>query len=320
MKIVVLDGYTLNPGDLSWDGFRNLGELTVYDKTGSRDIAVRAAGAEAVLTNKTPLDSRTLEGLLPHLKYVGVLATGYNVVDTGAALRLGMTVTNIPAYGTASVAQMTFALLLELCNHVWQHSDAVRSSRWVSSPHWCFWDYPLTELHGKTIGITGFGNIGRQTADIAGAFGMNILANDRRQDDQSHRKNFRWSGLNDIFRESDVLTLHCPLTPETEGLINRESLKLMKKTAFLINTSRGGLVVEDDLASALNNNMIAGAAVDVLSTEPPDASNPLLRAKNCIITPHISWATLEARKRLMDIAANNLKSFLDGQPVNTISA
>jgi glycerate dehydrogenase len=317
MKIVVLDGYTLNPGDLSWDGFEELGELTIYNRTPENKIIERAGKAEIVLTNKTPLSSKTLK-LLPSLKYIGVLATGYNVVDTEAANNQGIVVTNIPAYGTASVSQMTFALLLELCHHVQRHSDAVMAGKWSASPEWCFWDYPLTELHNKTIGIIGFGNIGQGTADIATAFGMKILAHDRNESDQSHRKNFTWTSLPELFRESDAISLHCPLTTETKGIINKSNLSLMKSTAFLINTARGPIIIEDDLAEALNNGVIAGAGLDVLSAEPPLPENPLFKAKNCIITPHISWATGEARSRLMDTAVANLKGFLDGKPVNTV--
>lgn len=317
MKIVVLDGYTLNPGDLSWDGFKEYGDIAIYDRTPENMIIERAGMAEIVLTNKTPLSSETIK-LLPSLKYIGVLATGYNIVDIEAANNQGIVVTNIPAYGTASVTQMTFALLLELCHHVQRHSDAVMDGSWSASSDWCFWDHPLIELQDKTIGIIGFGNIGQRTADIAAAFGMRIIAHDRNEIDQSHRKNFRWSNLPGLFKESDVITLHCPLTPETRGIINKTSLSMMKGTAFLINTARGPLVIEEDLAAALNNGIIAGAGLDVLSLEPPESSNPLFSARNCLITPHISWATLEARNRLMDIAVANLKSYLKGNPANVV--
>jgi glycerate dehydrogenase len=317
MKIVVLDGYTLNPGDLNWDGFKESGEIILYDRTPENEIIERAGKAEIVLTNKTPLSSKTLK-LLPYLKYIGILATGYNIVDIESANNQGIVVTNIPAYGTASVPQMTFALLLELCHHVQRHSDAVIAGRWSSSPDWCFWDHPLVELKDKTIGIIGFGNIGQRTADIATAFGMKILAHDRNESDQPHRNNLRWAKLPEIFRDSDVITLHCPLTPETKGIINKSNLALMKSTAFLINTSRGPLIAEEDLAEALNSGIIAGAALDVLSVEPPLPDNPLFQAKNCIITPHISWATREARKRLMEIAIANLRGFLDGNIVNRV--
>ncbi|MFO7574461.1 MAG: D-2-hydroxyacid dehydrogenase [Bacteroidales bacterium] len=317
MKIVVLDGYTLNPGDLSWDDFKEYGDIVLYDRTPEDKIIERAGMAEIVLTNKTPLSSETLKHL-PHLKYIGVLATGYNIVDIESANNQGVVVTNIPAYGTASVSQMTFALLLELCHHVQRHSDAVMTGKWSASSDWCFWDYPLVELQDKTIGIIGFGNIGHKTADIATAFGMNVMAHDRNESDQSHRKNFNWTRLPELFREADVISLHCPLTPETKGIINKANLALMKRTSFLINTARGPLIVEEDLAEALNNDIIAGAGLDVLSLEPPALNNPLFQAKNCIITPHISWATREARRRLMKIATGNLRRYLNGNPVNLV--
>lgn len=317
MKIVVLDGYTLNPGDLSWDGFKEYGDIVLYDRTPEDKIIERAGMAEIVLTNKTPLSSETLKHL-PHLKYIGVLATGYNIVDIESANNQGIVVTNIPAYGTASVSQMAFALLLELCHYVQRHSDAVMAGKWTASPDWSFRDYPLVELQDKTIGIIGFGNIGQRTADIATAFGMKILAHDRNESDQSHRKNFNWTRLPELFKESDVITLHCPLTPETKGIINKANLAFMKRTSFLINTARGPLIVEEDLAEALNNEVIAGAGLDVLSLEPPALNNPLFQAKNCLITPHISWATREARSRLMDIAVANLKGFLSDNAINTV--
>jgi len=318
MKIVVLDGYTLNPGDLSWDGLKQIGDVTIYDRTPTDQIVERAAGAEIVFTNKTPLNKEVINQLST-LKYIGVLATGYNVVDTEAAKENGIIVTNIPGYGTDSVAQMVFALLLELCHHVQSHSELVRQGKWAQSVDFCYWDYPLVELAGKTMGIIGFGNIGRKVADIATAFGMHIIANDKQQTDQSSRKNFKWADVNQLLEEADVVSIHCPLFPETKGLINRESLKLMKKTAFLLNTARGPVIVDEDLAEALNNGTIAGAGIDVLSVEPPSNDNPLFAAKNCIITPHIAWATKEARTRLMDIAVNNLLSFLNGSPVNIVN-
>ena len=318
MNIVVLDGYTLNPGDLSWDGLKQIGDVTIYDRTPTDQIVERAAGAEIVFTNKTPLNKEVIYQLST-LKYIGVLATGYNVVDTEAAKENGIIVTNIPGYGTDSVAQMVFALLLELCHHVQSHSELVRQGKWAQSVDFCYWDYPLVELAGKTMGIIGFGNIGRKVADIATAFGMHIIANDKQQTDQSSRKNFKWADVNQLLEEADVVSIHCPLFPETKGLINRESLKLMKKTAFLLNTARGPVIVDEDLAEALNNRTIAGAGIDVLSVEPPSNDNPLFAAKNCIITPHIAWATKEARTRLMDIAVNNLLSFLNGSPVNIVN-
>ena len=256
---------------------------------------------------------------LPDLKYIGVLATGYNVVDVDYAKTKGIAVANVPGYGTASVVQMTFALLLELCQHVQSHSDSVRQGDWAASPDFCYWNYPLIELEGKTIGIIGFGSIGQKVADIASAFGMNILGFSRTRSDQAHRKNFKWVELNDLLQESDVVSVHCPLFPETQGIINKDSLKLMKRSAFFLNTSRGPLMVDQDLADALNEGVIAGAGIDVLSVEPPAANNPLFKAKNCLITPHIAWATKEARSRLMGIAENNLSSFLNQKPINIVN-
>jgi glycerate dehydrogenase len=318
MKIVVLDGYTLNPGDLSWDGLEKFGDLTIYDHTPFDMTVERAKGAEIVFTNKTPLGEKELSQL-EGLKYIGVLATGYNVVDIDAAKKRNIIVTNIPTYGTKSVAQMVFALLLEMTQHVQHHSDAVRNGEWSRCRDFCFWKYPLIELAGKTMGIIGFGRIGQAVADIAQAFGMKVLAYDVYKSDQSHRPDFKWAELDELLTESDVISLHCPLFPETEGIINANSLKKMKKSAFLINTSRGPLVVDEDLANALNNGDIAGAALDVLSVEPPKIDNPLLKAKNCIITPHIAWATKEARSRLMDIAVDNLEQYIKGNPVNVVN-
>jgi len=318
MKIVVLDGYTLNPGDLSWERLLDLGEVVLHDRTPSDKILERSKGAEVLITNKTPLTEEIMKSL-PDLKYIGVLATGYNVVDAEAAKRRNIIVTNVPAYSTMSVAQLTFSLLLELCHHVQRQSDSVIQGKWAQSPDFCYSDFPLKELSGKTIGIIGFGNIGKKVADIATVFGMNIIAASRHQMDQSERKNFRWVQINDLLEQADVVSIHCPLTPETKGLMNAGSLKRMKRSAFLLNTSRGPVVVEQDLADALNNGIIAGAGIDVLSSEPPSIDNPLFKAKNCIITPHIAWATKEARVRLMDIAISNIASFIDGKPVNVVS-
>lgn len=319
MKIVVLDGYTLNPGDLSWDKLNNLGTLEVFDRTPPDKITERSIGAEILLTNKTILTHDHLR-LLPQLKYVGVLATGYNVIDVSVARDLGITVTNIPAYSTDSVAQLTFALILEFCFHVQDHSDLVMRGNWCRSVDFSFREWPLVELASKTLGIIGFGTIGKKVADIASSFGMNVLAYSRNRTDQSHRKNFRWAAnIADVFAESDFLSLHTPLIAETKGLVNMEKLKLMKKGAFLINTSRGPVVNEKDLAEALNSGLIAGAGLDVLSNEPPSESNPLLKARNCIITPHIAWATFEARTRLMNIAVENIRAFISGSPVNVVS-
>jgi Lactate dehydrogenase and related dehydrogenases len=318
MKIVVLDGYTLNPGDLSWERLFDLGEVVLYDRTPSDKIIERSKGAEVLITNKTPFSEATIDSL-PDLKYIGVLATGYNIVDTIAAKKRNIIVTNVPAYSTMSVAQLTFALLLELCHHVQRQSDSVIQGKWAQSPDFCYSDFPLKELSGKTIGIIGFGNIGKKVADIATVFGMNIIAASRHQMDQSERKNFRWVQINDLLEQADVVSIHCPLTPETKGLMNAGSLKRMKRSAFLLNTSRGPVVVEQDLADALNNGIIAGAGIDVLSSEPPSIDNPLFKAKNCIITPHIAWATKEARVRLMDIAVNNVAAFIQRKPVNVVN-
>ena len=318
MKIVVLDGYTLNPGDLTWDGLQHLGDVQVYDRTPPEKVLERAGGAEILFINKTLMGEEVLNQL-PSLQYIGVLATGYNVIDTEAAKSKGIIVTNIPGYGTASVVQMTFALLLELCQHVQRHSDSVREGRWAASADWCYWDFPLVELAGKTIGIIGFGRIGRMVGDVATAFGMQIIGSARRQTDQSQRTNFRWAEIPELLAASDVVSIHCPLYPETKGLINKESLQRMKRHAFLLNTSRGPIIVDEDLADALNNDVIAGAGIDVLSAEPPSKDNPLFKAKNCIITPHIAWATKEARTRLMDMAVQNLQAFISGKPVNVVN-
>ncbi|HHW31579.1 MAG TPA: D-2-hydroxyacid dehydrogenase [Clostridiaceae bacterium] len=318
MKIVVLDGYTLNPGDLSWEDLKKFGDVTIYERTASNLIIERAAGAEIILTNKTPLSGETIEKLTS-LKYIGVLATGYNIVDVDAATKRGIIVTNIPSYGTYSVAQMVFALLLELCHHVQRHSDSVQRGDWSKSKDFCYWNYPLIELAGKTMGIIGFGRIGRQVAKIAETFGMNIIAADIHKGNQPDLRNFSWAEIPELLQKSDVVSLHCPLFPETRDLINRNSLNLMKETAFLINTSRGQLIVEEDLSEALNKERIAGAGLDVLSIEPPNRDNPLLSAKNCLITPHIAWATKEARTRLMDTAIRNIKAFMEGNPVNIVN-
>src|SRR5476651_734405 len=298
MTIVVLDGYTLNPGDLSWDALNQLGDVTIHDRTPYAEIASRCAGADVVLTNKVPLDEVTLNQL-PDLKYVGVLATGFNIVNTEVCKSKGVIVANVPGYSTASVVQLTFALILELVLHVQRHSDAVMDGKWSRSADFCFWDFPLIELDGKTLGIIGFGRIGQKVADVATAFGMNVIATGRRQTDQSQRKNFKWVSLPELLETSDVISIHCPLTPETQGLVNKENLAKMKRSAFLINTSRGPIIKDADLADALNNEIIAGAGIDVLSVEPPPADNPLFKAKNCLITPHIAWASTEARRRLM---------------------
>jgi len=317
VKIVVLDGYTLNPGDLSWDGLRALGECAIYDRTPPELTVERARGATVVLTNKV-IVGREQMAQLPDMRYIGVLATGYNIVDTAAARERGIPVTNVPEYGTRSVAQMTFALLLELAQHVGHHAQTVREGRWTESPDFCYWDYPLVELAGKTMGIVGIGRIGRAAAKLALAFGMTVLAHDVNTP-PSLPAGVRMTELETLLRESDVVSLHCPLTAENQGLINAERLGLMKPTAFLINTSRGPLIVARDLADALNSSRLAGAGVDVLPVEPPPADNPLFTAKNCLVTPHIAWATGAARARLMDTVVENLRAFLAGKAQNVVN-
>ncbi|MDR3144981.1 MAG: D-2-hydroxyacid dehydrogenase [Treponema sp.] len=318
MKIVVLDGYTENPGDLSWDAFAGLGELRVYDRTPPECVAERIGDAEALIVNKTPITRQVLEAC-PSVRYIGVLATGYNVVDTGAARERGIPVCNIPAYGTAAVGQFAVGLLLELCFHIGHHDDAVHRGRWERNADWCFWDYPLIELADKTMGIIGFGRIGRVTGGIARAMGMRVLACDpvrRREEDSA---GVSYVSLETLYARSDVIVLHCPLFPETEGLINRKSIARMKDGVIIVNNSRGPLIVEQDLAEALNTGKVYGAALDVVSVEPIRGDNPLLTAKNCIITPHISWASRESRQRLMDIAVDNLAAFIRSSPVNVVN-
>jgi glycerate dehydrogenase len=318
MKIAVLDGYCLNPGDLSWDGLRRFGEVEIFERTRVEEVAARAADAELVFTNKTPLPGHVLEQL-PKLRYVGVLATGYNVVDVEAARARGVVVVNVPTYGTASVAQFVFALLLELCHNVKLHADAVRAGEWSRSADWSFWKAPLVELAGKTMGIIGFGRIGRHVGRIADAMGMRVVAYDTFHGEAPGHTDFRWAGVEELLAESDVVSLHSPLFPETKGMINARSLTLMKPSAFLINTSRGPLVVDQDLADALNRGTLAGAGLDVLSVEPPAEDNPLLKARNCLVTPHIAWATRDARARLMDLVVENVASFFSGRPRNVVT-
>lgn len=315
MKIVVLDGYTLNPGDLSWDAFHAMGACTIYERTAPGDVLARAADAEVVLTNKTVLSADIL-GALPKLRYVGVLATGYNVVDVAAARAQGITVTNVPGYGTRSVAQHTMALLLELSNHVGLHAPQVAQGRWSAAQDFCYWDRPLRELDGLTLGIVGYGTIGRCVAEMARAFGMQVLASSRTR--REPEAGVRWISLDELLGSSDVVSLHCPLTDETRSIINARSLALMKPTAFLINTSRGPLIDEPALAAALRAGQIAGAALDVLSAEPPPCEHPLLSAPGCLITPHQAWASGAARTRLLAAAAENLRAFLAGKPVHVI--
>jgi glycerate dehydrogenase len=318
MKIVVLDGYCLNPGDLSWDGVRAFGETLVFDRTPAGEAAQRAVGAQIVFTNKTALPGEVLRRL-PELRYIGVLATGYNIVDVEATRRLGIVVTNIPTYGTASVAQFVFALLLELCHNVGLHADAVRAGEWTRSADWCFTKAPLTELAGMTMGIVGFGRIGRAVGKIADALGMRVAAVDTNRSDAPPYADFRWMEIDELLAEADVVSLHAPLLPETRGMIDARAIARMKPSAFLINTSRGPLVVDRDLADALNAGRLAGAALDVISEEPPAADNPLLTARNCLVTPHIAWATRAARARLMEEAVRNLAAFVAGESRNVIA-
>ena len=317
MKIVVLDGYTLNPGDLSWGRLETLGECTVYDRTAPEDVVERAGEAEIVLTNKTILSADVIRRLT-RLRYIGVLATGYNVVDVEAAGERGIPVTNVPSYGTRSVAQMVFAHLLNLTQHVAHHAGTVREGRWAACPDFCYWDMPLFEIAGLTLGIVGFGRIGRAVAGLARAFGMKVIVYDVIVPAEMP-DGCRMAELEEVFRDADVLSLHCPLTPRTEKLVNAERLALMKPTAFLINTSRGPLIDEPALAKALNAGRLAGAGLDVLSAEPPAADNPLLTAKNCYITPHIAWATRSARQRLLSIAIDNVAAFVAGKPQNVVN-
>ena len=312
MKIVVLDGYAANPGDLSWAPLEALGELTVYDRTPADQIAARIADAELVLTNKAVLSRELIAGA-KKLKYIGVLATGYNVVDVAAAKELGVVVTNIPAYSTDSVAQLVFALLLEICHNVGHHSQAVHAGRWSANADFCFWDTPLIELAGKTMGIVGYGRIGHKVAEIARCFGMNVIAWTRTPRDPE------CVSLDELLSRSDVISLHCPLFPETKNLINRDTIAMMKDGVILINTSRGPVVNDADLREALESGKVYAAGADVSTVEPIPADSPLLGAKNMFLTPHIAWATFEARERLMDIAVKNVEAFLAGTPVNTVN-
>lgn len=308
-RIVVLDGHTLNPGDLSWRTLENLGAVTVHPRTSPDEVLSRSDGAEILLTNKTPLTPATLENL-PVVRYIGVLATGINIVDVAAARQHGITVSNVPAYGTASVAQHVFALLLELTQRTGHHAQTVREGRWALNPDWCYWDGALVELHGLTLGIIGAGRIGRALGELGRAFGMTVLYATR---------NGGHTELECVLRASDVVSLHCPLSPETRGLINRETLSWMKPTAFLVNTGRGPLVDESALAIALNSGQLAGAGLDVVSAEPPIGGNPLFTARNCIVTSHLAWATTAARERLLRIAVENVSGFLRGSPQNVVN-
>lgn len=317
MKIIVLDGYALNPGDLSWDGMQALGELTVYERTAPQQVLERSENAEVLITNKTVLSAEHMNAL-PQLKYIGVLATGYNVVDIEAAKNRNIVVTNIPAYSTMSVAQMVFAHLLHITQRVGYYASENAQGRWANSQDFCYWDTNLIELDGKTMGIVGFGNIGQATARIALAMGMKVMAYTSKSQSVLP-EGVQKVSMDELFSMSDVVSLHCPLTQETSGMINSARLQTMKPTAILINTGRGPLVVEEDLADALNRGVIAAAGLDVLSSEPPKSDNPLLTVKNCFITPHVAWATNEARSRLMQIAVANLKSYMEGNVINNVA-
>ena len=320
MKIVVLDGYTENPGDLSWTELEKLGQLTVYDRTAYEEsplIAQRIGDAEVIITNKTPISQQTLEQC-PNLKLIAVLATGYNVIDCAAARKKGISVVNVPTYGTASVSQYSIALLREICHHIGHHDQSVHAGNWANNADWCYWDYPLIELEGKTMGIIGFGRIGQAEGRIARALGMRVLAYDLYPSD-SGRAIGAYVDLDTLYRQSDVISLHCNLTPENTRMINKDSIAKMKDGVILINNARGQLIDEQDVADALNSGKLAAAGLDVVYTEPIREDNPLLKAKNCIITPHISWAPKESRQRIMDVTAENIRAFLAGRPQNVVN-
>lgn len=316
-KIVVLDGYTLNPGDLSWDGLRALGECEIHDRTPVSEVVSLASEAEILLTNKTPVSKEDI-ARLSRLKYIGVLATGFNIVDVSAAAERGIPVANVPAYGTASVAQMTWALLLELTQQTGHHAATVREGRWGRSPDFCYWDSPLIELDGLTLGIVGYGRIGQAVARLGRAFGMRILASSSKPG-RAPESDVTFVPVDELFSRCDVVSLHCPLTPETRGLVDARRLGLMKRSAFLLNTSRGPLIDEAALAQALTDGRIAGAGLDVLAVEPPAAGSPLIGAPRCFITPHIAWATHGARGRLLSVAVENVRAFLEGKPRNVVN-
>lgn len=321
MKIVVLDGYTENPGDLSWNELADLGELTVYDRTSLTDeqeIIERIGNAEIVFTNKTPINRDVIDSC-PSIRFIALLATGYNVVDVEYAKSKGIPVSNVPAYGTQAVSQFAIALLLEICHHIGHHDKAVKDGRWESNPDFCFWDYPLIQLTGKTMGIVGFGRIGQATGRIAKALGMTVIAHDLYESEQG-KSIANYVSLDELFSRADVISLHCNLTPENTGFINKDNIAKMKDGVILINNSRGQLVNEGDLADALNAGKVAAAGLDVVSSQPIKGDNPLLKARNCLITPHISWAPKESRQRIMDCSVLNLKSFLEGKPINVVNA
>jgi glycerate dehydrogenase len=318
MKIVVLDGYTLNPGDLNWDGLKALGDFTCYDRTEPEETVKRIADAEIVITNKTELTADILAAC-PRIQYIGVLATGYNVVDVKAAASKNIPVCNIPTYGTTAVAQFAFALILNIYHHVQEHSDSVHNGDWTNCPDFSYWNFPLSELAGKTMGILGYGRIGQNTGKIAQAFGMKVLAFDAYQNKELECDTMKYASLDELLENSDVISLHCPLFESTKGIINKDNISKMKDGVVIINTSRGPLIVEQDLADALNSGKVRAAGLDVVSTEPIQSDNVLLKAKNCIITPHIAWAPLESRSRLMNIAVDNVKAFLNGDIKNKVN-
>ncbi|MCH5320857.1 MAG: D-2-hydroxyacid dehydrogenase [Eubacterium sp.] len=319
MKIVNIDAVTTNPGDLSWDGIKRLGDYTYYDRTNPDQIIERAKGANALIVNKSIITKEILDTLSPELEYIGLQSTGYNVVDCDYARELGITVTNIPSYSTNAVAQLVFAFILQVTNEVTLHSDAVKNGEWCTCPDFCFWKKPLTELAGKTIGIIGFGSIGQRVAKLAEAFDMKVLVHTPRLKDTGELKSVEFVDINTLLSESDIVTCHCPLTNETKGLINKETISKMKKSAIFINTSRGPVVDEKALADALNNGDILAAGLDVLETEPARKDNPLLTAKNCYITPHIAWAAKETRARLLKILEENLEAYINGAPQNVVN-
>ena len=321
MKIVILDGYTENPGDLSWDALKTFGDLTIYDRTSLTDeneIAERIGDAEIAITNKTPISKSTIDRC-PNLKFIAVLATGYNVIDIAYAKEKGIPVSNVPVYGTRSVSQFAIALLLEICHHIGHHDKTVHDGKWENCEDWCYWDYPLIELADKTYGLLGCGNIGVHTAAIARALGMNVITYEGKEREEAKALGVKYVDLDTLFRESDVLGLQMPLFPFNTGIINKENIAKMKDGVIIINNSRGQMVVEQDLADALNSGKVAAAGLDVVSTEPIKGDNPLLKAKNCIITPHMSWGSKESRQRIMNTTAENLKAFLDGNPVNVVN-
>ncbi len=321
MKIVILDGYVKNPGDLSWKRFEELGELRIYDRTPADDtdmIIERIGDAEAVLVSNVPLTGKVIESC-PSIRYIGLLSTGYDGIDIGTAREKNIPVCNIPTYGTDSVSQFTIALLLEICSRVGHHADAVKEGRWGNQPDFCFWDYPLIELSGKTMGVVGYGRIGQRTAAVAAALGMKILYNDGFRKQELENENVKFAEREELFRESDVIVLHCPLFPDTRGMINKETIAGMKDGVIVLNSSRGALIVDKDLAEALNSGKVYAAGLDVVSEEPISMENPLLTAQNCIITPHIAWAAKESRARLLEIAADNLMAYAAGKPVNQVN-